>query len=184
MPIIPDSDYQFQASNRIIPRTYGQGYSDGNRVRLIGTGPLELYESQLNPPQMINTMPVFSVRYDTLNDPPIGTLKFPQNWKHNISWELKCRYCWNDGENCAHYETTTADSGSFIFDSAFDDTNPDFPDLLDLGITTSAYPNPVVMYGYELADYLEEIFTNVPLYDDAGYPDPPFDIHCYSKKRY
>ncbi len=463
MPVIPDSDYQFQASNRIIPRTYGQGYSDRARVRLIGTGPLELYESQLNPPQMINNMPVFSVRVENnitalsidnfsanvdfenvrvslsgndvsftpasmLNDgehraelrfmnpdgypltftwkfkivstPPeisvvflndyggaivffdrhvepafltdmsrwklngyqgileskiqilnigdmivqfafsasafdalrsigsatltftdktgtsdyelnvsrrigrggescdpcdynltcadcenvefcicdndylcgigevckheplenedyaivwqaanpdgcnlelqlidviaipvlnsdlenlllydqdeddlsegsahrlcdptqpllagpyylpiyddklIGTLKFPHNWKHNISWVLKCRYCWNDGDNCAHYETSTADFGNFIFNSAFDDTNPDFPDLLDLGITASAYPNPVVMYGYELADYLEEIFTNVPLYDDAGYPDPPFDIHCYSKKRY
>jgi hypothetical protein len=116
-----------------------------------------------------------------------GTLKFPANWKHEIDWEVLCTSCENDQSGCAVFSTSTIASGHFDFNSAFDETNPDFPDLEELGITTTQFPNPAVMYGYELADYLEEIFTSVPLFLDSNpdYYDPPNvnGIHCYGKSR-
>jgi len=134
------------------------------------------------------TNPIYSGPYlMVIRNKSIGTLKFPANWKHiNLQWEALCNYCWNDGQGNPHWERTSIGSGLLNFNSAFDSTNPDFPDISQLGITTYTYQNPVVLYGFELADYLEDIFSKVPLRDDSlCYYDPPNDkkIHCYGKKR-
>jgi hypothetical protein len=115
-------------------------------------------------------------------DKSIGTMKFPPNWKISVSWECQVTYCKEYPPGCAHLLTATIKSGQFLFESAADTTNPDFADLYGYNLTTIDHPNPEVLTGMELADYLDDIFTQIPMFDDPDYFTRG-NAHCYSRER-
>jgi len=68
---MPDAGHQYQHDNG----TYRHSYGSGSRVRMIATGPEEIFKSKLNPPRIINTMPTFSARVEN-NDTPLSDEDF------------------------------------------------------------------------------------------------------------